>query len=312
MGDKRVVWIFTGSRSERGLLNPIIKRCEASPLLDTHVVEVNPRYSLSGITQSVEEKIIGEGMPDIVLIPTDRREMVPVAMTCFFAKIPTVHYLGGVFSYSATFDDVSRHVISLFSHVICVESEAAKRILVKSGEEPWRIIVTGTSHFDDLEIDTSLCPGEPYDLVLMNPTTIYSETLKTVFGRRIVVVGPNEDYASFDEAKLIDGVNVKVTLHPNVERPRFLGLLKNCRRFVSNSSATLYEAPYFGVEVVNPSIRNSERTSPDQKLLEGGSDKVVKLLCELDLKDPRLLAKRVRSPEWEKSIRLQKSVSGQQ
>lgn len=307
MGDKRVVWIFTGSRSERGLLNPIVKRCAASPLLETHVVDVNPRYSLSGITQYVETEIIFEGLPDVVLIPCDRREMVPVAMTCFFAKIPTVHYLGGVFSYSGTFDDVSRHVISLFSHIMCVESEAAKQILVKSGEEPWRIHVTGASHFDDLEIDTSLCPNEPYDLVLMNPTTIRPETVaKTVFERRIVVVGPNEDYRFFDEAKLIDGVNIKVNLHPNVERPKFLGLLKNCLRFVSNSSATLYEAPRFGVGVVNPSIRNSERTPPDQNLLSGGSDKVVALLCELDLKDPRLLAKRVRSPEWEKSIRLQR------
>jgi len=306
LNKKRVVWIFTSSRSEGGFMQPIIDRAKNIYNLDAYKYSFDPTNSFSEICKHIQEDI-DKTRPNIVLIPCDRREMVPVAMTCFYNNIPTIHFYAGTYSYSGTHDDVGRHAISLFSHIMCCESQAAKDILIKAGEEPWRIVVTGGSHFDDIEIDTSLCPaGQKYDLLLLLPEQFGDNSNQIMWekARKMVrpniftiAIKPNEDPGADKLWKNIkQGLyNYPVIWHDkSVPRMKFLGLLKNCEHYISNSSSTLFEAPAFNIKVLNPSQRNRIRTPPDPSMLRGGADKVVKLLSELDLSNPELLTKKVR------------------
>ena len=315
MADKRLVTVCTASRSEKHLVAPIIKRIAESPRLELDLLSLDPTLPFHEIVRLAESHL-GEYEPSIVLIPTDRREMVPVAMVSFFLNIPTFHFLGGTYSYSMTHDDVSRHVISMFSHIVFVESEKARELLVSAGEEPWRVKTVGTTHFDDVDIDESLCPREPYDLLLMNPlplslwrTNMDVKTALRMLGAVSVLIGPNEDpYGHLVKERLTKyrEKHPASTLYLNgLPRHQFLGLLKNCRRFISNSSSGLYEAPYFNIPVVNPSMRNSERTPPQKDMLKGAADKVVRELENIELNE-MLLAKRYRSGAW-LSTRLRES-----
>ena len=66
----------------------------------------------------------------------------------------------------------------------------------------------------------------------------------------------------------------------NVPRPQFLGLLKNCKRFITNSSAAYYEAPAFLLpeQIIIVGDRNKERSSNFYgltPLIEGASNRII-------------------------------------
>ena len=304
-----MICIATGSRAEWPLLQPIARRIRRSKKLRLGIMRVNPAWSLYRISRYASARLSAM-KPDILIVPTDRREMVPVAMTAFYMNIPVFHFLGGIYTFSGTWDDVGRHVISCFSHIIFCESRKAKERLVKAGEEPWRCIITGTTHFDDLEIrDKFRLPPKSYDVLLMNPLTLSKEQTRreikkalSLIDRDTFIIYPNEDIGREVIIEEIDrwiergtprrlGINVHV-IKESLPRSVFLGLLSKARRFISNSSSTVYEAPYFGIEVVNPSMRNSERDLP--LLRSGAADKIARFLENVRL-DDRLLKKRLRA-----------------
>ncbi len=286
----RRIIIFTASRSERGLLEPIIKRCKAHISLETLVHEFNPRSTSLEIDNGVKQ-VLKRFKPDAVLIPCDRREMVVVAARCFMNKIPIFHLYAGV-SDTGSNDDINRLMISYCSKILLCESDSARTRLLKTGFAARQIHVVGCTHFDDVEIDTLLCPVVPYDLILINPSSSKAETIKNIreviqrFNPSIrnIFIGPNEDPFSEEITLFIDKfVRLNADKHVNVPRPQFLGLLKNCRHFISNSSSAVYEAPYFGVKWIPIGLRNHRREKPPHELLSGASDKIVKLLVDTGL-----------------------------
>jgi len=295
----RKVLICTASRAERHLVEPIFKRAKKMPDLNPFLVEFNPTRTLEYLLHDAARRFKSE-RPEMLLVPTDRREMVPVAMAAFYLQIPLFHFLGGS-SYTGTWDDVNRRVISSFAHIIFCEDHAAKQRLVNTGEEEWRCVVTGTTHFDDFEVEEDLVPKELYDLLLINVNPLDPEdTFRTyqsvgaLLDKRTVWIGGNEDAISFPQNRellLSTQRNFPIMYRPTLPRPKFLGLLKHCSRFISNSSAIIYEAPYFGVQVINPGKRNAERKGPPLEMLKGAADKVVGILATIQLNE-KLLMKR--------------------
>lgn len=296
----RRITVATGSRAEYHLVSPIIHRLQGSTEFQCKVFKVKAGWKQQELNQRFSEHLRNYD-PQMVLIPTDRHEMLPLAMLSFFSNRPTFHFLGGISSYGGVWDDVVRRVIDHLSHIVFVESEKAKERLVRAGEEEWRIIVTGTTHFDDVEIDESLVPKEPqqYDLFLMNPLSISHEKTKEelshalrLLDKSTVFIGPNEDP---NREVIIQAIKGHQYYYESLPRSQFLGLLKNAKRFISNSSAIHYEAPYFGIPpvVINPSIRNSQRDPIPRENLSGAADKVVEYLRTVNLSDPRLLIKKL-------------------
>jgi len=174
-----------------------------------------------------------------------------------------------------TLDDVNRYCITLWSDIAFCEDELSYRVvfeMYKSISKPIEVYNVGITHMDDLEIDERLVPKEPYDLVLINPTTFIDEIPSYITDKKTIVIGANPDIP-FNK-----GFRDKAD-YDNLPRPQFLGLLKNCKRFITNSSSAYYEAPYFlkPEQIILIGNRNKNRSTPT-KLEVGASDKIVKIV----------------------------------
>ena len=293
----RRIALATASRSERGLLDPVIARLrsiEAHHPDLTRFQLVEPRLSTQWEGYFYDWMTNGT-KPDVILIPADRKEMVSLAMRCYYAEIPIFHMWAGI-GGTDTYDDLNRRVISSFSYLMMCEDEQAKERLIASGEEPWRVHVTGTTHFDDLEVDESLCPKETYTLFLINPNQIDPQDTNQTLSKAVKLATDSALFGGDQKLVWIGSgdplVNTLplegVTFYNDLPRMQFLGLLKNCAAFVSNSSAGVYEAGFFGRQVINPGKRNSKRNyAGDFK--PGASDRIVDLLCTYPLEKQHLL-----------------------
>jgi UDP-N-acetylglucosamine 2-epimerase len=277
---RRKIALATANRAERGLLEPVIKRLQERK---------DVRFDLWELPFSSAMARTGT-RPDVVLVPADRQEMVPLAESLYYGwQVPIFHMWAGLGS-TGTWDDLNRRILSSFAYLMFCEDKACRRRLIDSGEEPWRCIVTGTTHFDDLVVDDELVPGEPYDLVLLKPNPVdrqdENDTVTKTLGllnhsRKLVWIGPAD---SFEELV----IPPFATHYPNLPRPQFLGLLQHCERYISNSSSTAYEAPFFSKKVVNPGKRNKGRKT-GAALKPGASDKIVDLLVNYPLDKAKLL-----------------------
>ena len=277
---KRIL-VPIGCRSDEGLSKPIIKRLKEDPFFD---VQTRYWHNIAGnffkILQDMKTIFSLYEKPDLVFITGDRIEMTVCAFYCFHHHIPIAHYFAGIVNYPlSTFDDINRHCITLWSNIQFCESNKSTTVVqnlfnsIKIGSRA-NFHIVGITHLDDLEIDESLVPEEPYDLILYNPTTLKEDKNITIKQqRKHIVIGKNPDPIIFKDI-------IRSPTYENLLRPQFLGLLKNCKRFISNSSSTIYEAPEFlsPHQIVQIGDRNKNRDKgPFEK---GASDKIVKILKE--------------------------------
>ncbi len=272
------ILIPISGRSDEGLVAPIIKRLRAAG--DTVA------------DWSTDFDVYPWGHFDVVLICGDRNEMVYPAFTAFKKHIPIVHLYAGVSNNLATFDDINRHVITLWSDVQFCESGMARehviRLLNTIGKPP-HAYITGITHLDDLEVDETPCPHEPYDLILYNPPTLNTDmelelrNIQTILHtspcKFAIFIEPNQDEGR-ERIKSVLYHQYKIEFE-NYLRPQFLGLLKNCNKFITNSSVEIYEAPYFlkPSQIIHIGERN--RLRDKGPFATGASDKIVKILHEL-------------------------------
>ena len=140
----------------------------------------------------------------------------------------------------------------------------------------------GISHLDDLEVCEFNVPTHKYNLILYNPTSNttneFQQVRNWIDGNSVIIGGNPDPYKNPIHALLIKK-KIKVPYYDNLPRPQFLGLLKNCERFITNSSAAYYEAPAFLAleQIIIVGERNKNRSTP-AKLETGASDKIVKIL----------------------------------
>lgn len=279
-----------GCRSDIGLSAPVIKRLKEH--FEVTTLELLPqdfRWSY-GITEFEIKKT----KPDLIFITGDRVEMCAAAAAAFHNKVKIAHFYAGVVNDPiTTFDDVDRHCITLWSDIqFCENFEAWNRVmaLFSCFKPPYTLhdgtaYVVGISHLDDLVVDESKVPKypqfqnpnydivKPYDLVLLNSEPLSDKDLKypdTI--NAIIQIGGNPD-----------GIMAKLKnayYYPNLPRPQFLGLLKNCQRFITNSSAGIYEAPHFlkPEQIIMVGDRNKNR--PRGPFKTGASDRIVSILRE--------------------------------
>ena len=301
------VLVPVGCRSDEGLSAPVIKRLNGTDIQTTTVDLVAGSHSRSYARTAA--RILCTERPDIVLIFGDRIEMTAAAAACFNNNVPIAHVYAGINNNIATLDDVNRHVITAWSEIQFCESLKAVHkvctIMGSIGKNNDNAHNVGITHLDDLEISEAVVPDEEYDLVLFNPETYGQDLKQTIrdgmitasgfvtcangynLGRHTVVLMPNPDAGrehilEFQEImkNSAEGVNGMYTFHSNLPRPEFLGLLKNCQRFITNSSSAIYEAPHFlkSRQIIQIGDRNRGR---DRGPFEtGASDKIVKELMK--------------------------------
>ena len=221
----------------------------------------------------------------MVFCTGDRVEQFAGASSSFFNNLKLAHYYAGCINEPAVvFDDIIRHQITLMSDIQFVENMFAAEVvwdLKNSVRLKADFHIVGISHLDDLEIDESKVPHTcmpecrylPYDLVLINYTK--EEFNIPRFGNMQIQIGSNPDGNIYLPIK-----NLNDTFYQNLPRAQFLGLLKNCEHFITNSSCAYYEAPYFlkPEQIIMIGSRNRKRHAVTMN--QGASDKIVKILEE--------------------------------
>ena len=220
--------------------------------------------------------------PDLTLLLGDRGEMLAGAIASIHLNIPIVHIHGG--ELSGTIDEPIRHAISKLSHYHFTSTEKSKNRLIKMGENPNNIFVTGAPGLDgineyknylfDLDLllkKYNLIPCNPFILFLYHPVVqdyqvidremeIIVESLLE-YGEQVLALMPNSDYGSKKISEILQkyGDLDLIKIVPHIERSEYLFLLSKASILVGNSSSGIIEAGSLGAPVVNIGSRQNLR-----------------------------------------------------
>ena len=229
--------------------------------------------------------------PDIVLTVADRFETIATAIAASYMNIPVAHTQGG--EVTGSIDENVRHAITKLSHIHFPATERAREFLIRMGEEPDTVHLTGCPSIDTLmEIDLSLPAdifqryrgvgaeldaSKPYMLVMQHPvTTEYGDGLAQINatieavdrigrkGMQVIWLWPNADAGSDDVAKGLRVFRERrnpnyLALIRNFDVEDYARVLNNAACIVGNTSSGLREGSYLGTPCVNIGTRQRDR-----------------------------------------------------
>jgi UDP-hydrolysing UDP-N-acetyl-D-glucosamine 2-epimerase len=233
--------------------------------------------------------------PDIVLTVADRFETIATAIAASYMNIPVAHTQGG--EVTGSIDENVRHAITKLSHIHFPATERAREFLIRMGEEPDRVHLTGCPSIDTLtEIDLTLPPeifqryrgvgveldaAKPYIVVMQHPvTTEYGDGLAQINatieavdrvgrnGMQVIWLWPNADAGSDDVAKGLRVFRERrspdyLVLIRNFAVEDYARVLNNAACIVGNTSSGLREGSYLGTPCVNIGSRQRDRERGD-------------------------------------------------
>jgi len=256
---------------------------------------------LEGQTPTAMAKTTGIGLlelatvfdnlrPDVVVTVADRYETLSTAVAAAYMNIPVAHIQGG--EITGSIDEKVRHAVTKLADVHLVSTAKAAERVVRMGEEPSTVFVTGCPSIDlaaemladprlDFDIFTRYGGVGPvfdlsdgYVVVMQHPvTTEYdlarrhvTETLQVIDALDVPALWfwPNVDAGA-------DGTSSGIRTFREAREPRrihffknmapldFLRLLHNSRCLVGNSSVGIRECSFLGVPVVNIGTRQAGR-----------------------------------------------------
>lgn len=228
--------------------------------------------------------------PDFVVSIADRHETLATAVAASYMNLPLVHVQGG--EITGSIDEKVRHAVTKLSDYHLVSTKQAAERVIKMGEVPETVIVTGCPSIDiaaealsspDLDFDPTeryggvgagLDLSGDYLVVLQHPVTNefelardhIQETLHAVTdsGLPTLWFWPNPDAGSdgtsrgiraFRESHAADNLH----FYKNMAPADFLRVIYNSSCLVGNSSAGIREGSYLGVPVVNIGSRQAGR-----------------------------------------------------
>mgnify|MGYP003785856889 CR=1 FL=1 len=335
MRSLKKILAVTGIRSEYFILQPIfdelIKRNDLqlkvvvtgthlSPTFgNTYKIIENDGYdiikletllsadSLSGRSKSIGVQIMGltdiviRENPDWLLVLGDREESISTATVGSYMNIPIAHVCGGD-RVVGNIDDSVRHAVTKLAHLhFPTTKENGERIL-RLGEEPWRVHVTGNPALDsirkqpDLSYDyinkklgTNLTSDRPFILLIKHPLSSEIEeagdqmqvTLEAVaeLGYETIITYPNSDTGSLDMIKVIDEYAGKydfIKAYKTLPRDIFVNLQRKAALLLGNSSSGLLEAPFLKLPVINIGNRQKQRQHAENILFVPHNKELIK------------------------------------
>lgn len=219
----RNICVITGSRSEYGLLKPLIKKISDSNKFKLTLIatgmhlsekfgftleeivedgfEINYKVdtlvdsdSTAAIIESTAIGIIKFGnlfetfRPDLIIVLGDRYEIFSVAYAGHISKIPIAHIHGGEKTVGS-FDDSLRHAITKMSRLHFVSTmEYAKRV-IQLGENPDKVFYVG-----------ALCLDAIKSTKLMNKSDLERE-LDFEFGDKNILITYHPETLSSSSSK---------------------------------------------------------------------------------------------------------------
>jgi GDP/UDP-N,N'-diacetylbacillosamine 2-epimerase (hydrolysing) len=218
--------------------------------------------------------------PDLVLLLGDRGEMLAGAIAALHLNIPIVHVHGG--DRSGTIDESVRHAISKLSHFHFAATAQSRERLVRMGEAPEQVFVTGAPGLDGIEQEAGipradLLVGQRFDvarpvaILVFHPVVQEADEggrVATMLldrllhqGFQVLALRPNSDAGSAEVQAALDrqAGNADVRVITHLGRDAFLSWLAAADVMVGNSSAGIIEAASFGLPVLNVGSRQNLR-----------------------------------------------------
>lgn len=218
--------------------------------------------------------------PDMLVLLGDRGEMLAGAIAALHLGIVCVHIHGG--ERSGTVDESVRHAISKLSHYHLVATDESRERLIRMGELPDRVHVTGAPGLDGLVESAGLSMDDckkalrlpqvqVFLLVVFHPVVqqamdAYLQTVQILdalqkTGLPVVWLEPNSDAGSGDILRALTEVGLPAGSHRvrHMDRALFTDAMKHCAVMIGNSSAGIIEAASFGTPVVNVGDRQHLR-----------------------------------------------------
>jgi UDP-hydrolysing UDP-N-acetyl-D-glucosamine 2-epimerase len=228
--------------------------------------------------------------PDAVVTVADRYETLATAVAASYMNIPVVHVQGG--EVTGSIDEKVRHAVTKLANLHLVATERARQRVIRLGEEPDSVVVTGCPSIDiaaevsarpELDFDpfqkyggvgphSDLSKG--YLVVMQHPvTTEYEEARQQVdetlhgvndIGLPVLWFWPNVDAGSDGTSKGIRMFREKAKpehfhFFRNMFPEDFLRLLYGASAVVGNSSVAIRECSFLGVPAVNIGTRQRGR-----------------------------------------------------
>jgi len=314
---KRKITVTTGTRADYGLLRKILHAINLNKKLELYLLvtgmhlskkhgytiheikndgfKIYKKFSMlpknddlyhmalelgSGVTKF--SKVFKEIKPDMNLILGDRDEMFASALAASHMNIPNAHIHGGD-KTRAGIDETNRHAITKLSNIHFVATKKSKDRVIKMGENPKYVFLTGSPNIDEIKQNkitkkTELqkkykinFTGDEILLVFHPVTTqtkMISKQIKNILDTIVelrkptIAIAPNSDAGNkiiFNELTKYSKDYSFIHLFKNIPRNDFLGLLKNVGILLGNSSAGMIEASYFPINVINLGIRQEGR-----------------------------------------------------
>ncbi|MGA1823493.1 MAG: UDP-N-acetylglucosamine 2-epimerase [bacterium] len=184
MMDVKNVCVFTGTRAEYGLLNPLMNELKNDKAFAMDVMvtgsHLSPEFGLTyktieedgfAIREKIEillssdtpvglSKSMGLGMigfseayerlkPDCIIILGDRYESLMAATAALVARIPIIHLYGGEVTFGVI-DEAIRHSITKMSHIHFTSTEEYRKRVIQLGESPDRVFNVGAIGLDNI------------------------------------------------------------------------------------------------------------------------------------------------------------------
>jgi UDP-hydrolysing UDP-N-acetyl-D-glucosamine 2-epimerase len=247
--------------------------------------------------------------PDVVVSVADRYETIATAIAASYMNIPLAHVQGG--EVTGSIDEKVRHAVTKLADVHLVCTELASERVVRMGEDPAHVHLTGCPSIDLADrVANEDGPFDPFDLyagvgdqfdvdqdyvvIMQHPvTTEYidaahqiDETLAALSRIELPVFffWPNVDAGSDRISKRIrqyreDHELPHVYFFKNLPPEDFLRLISRARCVIGNSSVGIRECSYLGIPVVNIGSRQLGRErGPNVIDVESSADEIVAAL----------------------------------
>jgi len=262
--------------------------------------------------------IFHNASPDVVVTVADRHETLATAVAASYQHIPLAHVQGG--EVTGSIDEKVRHAITKLSDLHLVSCEPAGNRVVRMGEHPDTVHVTGCPSvdlaasilespgldFDPMEkyggVGADIRLDDGYIVVMQHPVTTehdaarrhVEQTLQAVtrLGKPTLWFWPNPDAGSDGTSQglrahreLTDNRNIH--FFKNMAPTDFLRLLYNSDCLVGNSSVGIRECAFLGVPVVNVGTRQAGRDRGHNVVDVSYSSDEIYAAMESQLRSPR-------------------------
>ena len=262
--------------------------------------------------------VLQNSNPDWLLIAGDRGETFMASVAGAYTNTPTAHIQAG--ELSGNIDGLARHAIGKMAHLHFASNQDAVKRLIRLGEEKKRIFKVGATQLDEIKNKLfssknhirkkfNIKENEKLIIAIFHPVTEdQKETnlntikiLKALEKNRCkkIWIMPNNDSGSDDiRETVLNNKNSEISVHRNLSREDFLGLLSIASCMIGNSSSSLIEAPSFQLPAINIGRRQKDRVCGKNvvTLLKPTIEQIDKLIKKIVFSKKKFLRERVINP----------------